>query len=45
MVTGGGHLEFPHEKWMKKTETIFAVLKGQNKRENTPQLFKFYMKK
>ena len=44
LVTGGGHLEFSHEKVDKKMETVFFQSLRVNISEKS-QLFKIYMKK
>ena len=43
-VTGGGHLEFSHEKVDEKMETVLFQFFSVNISEKT-QLFKIYMKK
>ena len=44
LVTGGGHLEFSHEKLDGKLETVFFESFWVNISEKT-QLFKIYIKK
>jgi len=43
-MTGGGHLEFSHEKVDEKMETVFVQSFGINISKKK-QLFKIYMKK